>query len=499
MKIDIKKNYFFFLTIIVGTALCIIDCIVGSQPGRVQFVARNCIGILIAILIISNNGIKDYLKPCHAIWTAIYLIAVPFALKWGLNNYPYKGQFISALINAWIYGLIAINLFVKFAIKKNKLSINYILLSVWLLMMLLMVFSRNDSLWPLYFLIVFLSFYFTDFKKSEVEAICNGLPIGIIIGFFIIQGLALLFRPYDRFRYYGFYGNPNNNGLMYTLAYVASLCIILRFAQNNVKKVLLYMIVFLQTILISLSFYTGCRSALISDICLIIIFLAIILLKKAINQKMLINLCISFVICMITSIPISYLAIRYVPTIHLHPIYFDGEYSEAKILPGDPTDSEKYTSWQDVWEEIVSRYVAETDNKTENVNFSESGGIRLKVYKWYIHHLNVRGHRLDEETGVYISKTYTAPHAHNLFLQYAYWFGIPTAIVFIVLLVLCFVRFIGLIRDNQLSLACFMGLNILAFVVFGMFEVDWGVGNLSLSMLFIALLVVFKDLNLKNI
>ena len=101
--------------------------------------------------------------------------------------------------------------------------------------------------------------------------------------------------------------------------------------------------------------------------------------------------------------------------------------------------------------------------------------------------MNLRGHKYDEETGVYISEEYIAPHAHNLFLQYAYWFGIPTAVALMILLVLCFIRFLGMIKNNQLSTACLMGLSILAFVVFGMFEVDWGVGNLSLSMFFIVM------------
>ena len=90
-------------------------------------------------------------------------------------------------------------------------------------MLFFMLFSVNENIWPAWFAIVFGIFYLTDFDKQSIDNIYISIVDGIIIGFFAIQGMALLFRPYDMVRYVGLYINPNINALFYLVSYTAFL------------------------------------------------------------------------------------------------------------------------------------------------------------------------------------------------------------------------------------------------------------------------------------
>lgn len=98
-----------------------------------------------------------------------------------------------------------------------------------MLMLVGMAVIRSDYAWPKALLGAFLCFYLIDFREKDLNNLFSGMAEGIILGFFIIQVKAWMYRPYDMFgnmlsRYSGMYSHPNMNALLYLCTYSAVLC-----------------------------------------------------------------------------------------------------------------------------------------------------------------------------------------------------------------------------------------------------------------------------------
>jgi hypothetical protein len=225
----------------------------------------------------------------------------------------------------------------------------------------------------------------------------------------------------------------------------------------------------------------------------------------------------------IISIPIVYGAIRYTPTVHLHPLYFEGEYSTARIQPGEPADSEKYISFEHAMETNIGRlfyilpkfkdffdsfltikvYASSFEEfnepdyiftKEEVIVGIDPLELRREIHRYYFERLNLQGHSNDYE-GAPISVYTTAPHAHNVFIQMAFLYGIPSGILFILMILAFIPGCVSLIKSDDDFLACVISCYIIAFVVFGFFEIDWMCGQLPFSMLFILFRWVARNNN----
>ena len=241
------------------------------------------------------------------------------------------------------------------------------------------------------------------------------------------------------------------------------------------------------------------------------------------------NKVVSFIRCWlmlgfigVISVPIIYGAIRYMPTLHLHPLYFEGEYSINRVQPGEPRDSMKYITFEDAMRTNVGRvfykipklkeyfdlfipltvHAAEPEDvKETEFLFSqeeEKDGIdpielRKRIQTYYFERLNILGHTNDYEVAQLTSHS-NAPHAHNVFIQMAFLYGVPSGILF-VLMVLSFIPgCIGLMKKGEDDRVCLISCFVLSFVVFGLFEIDWMCGQLPFTMLFI----LFRDVVRKN-
>ncbi len=514
MLSSIRNNTYIIKIIILSIILCFVDCMLNSTPGRVQLIVQNFTGLVIGFFILSNYSARDFLKPCYYVWTAFSILLTPFAVLWGIKNYPYIGQWISIILNIILYGYIVIRIFIKLFKEKDYPIIRPINLWIWIIMFLLMFISRNENLWPLYFFIVFSSFYLTDYSEKRLNDLFLGISIGIIIGFFLLQGLALLFRPYDEVRYNGIFKNANMNALFYTLVFCAILSLIAFIVKKSNSEKIIIPLIFLCGAIIGLTLLAGSRTALISDFIIFSVF--IISLFTELKKKRIIKYLLIFIVSVIVMFFPTYLSVRYIPTIHLHPIYFEGEYSEKKVLPGEPRDSEKYVSAKEVIDRNFGRFlsvfvkvnrtestvnnatdvseesttVAESSSQKKQEEYLSSADVRYIIYKWYFDNLNIFGHSKNDETGVYVYKGYTAPHAHNVFLQMGFWYGIPTCLLFIYFVIQCYVSFVLLLKRKELFKACFLGCFISAFVVFGSLELVWHPGRLSFTLFFIILYFV---------
>lgn len=507
----IKGNRLRIFYAMCFVALCVVNNAVGSQPGRVQFVAVNLSGLVVATIIFSAYRFKDFLKPAYYVWAAVSVVGGVCAILWGAHNYPYWGRWCTAVLNVAVYGFIIIRLVIKFFAEKQVKPIRLISLSLWTLMIILMVVSPHESVWPLWYGVMFLSLYLSDFDVFHTKALLNGLMDGIIVGFVLIQGAAFAFRPYDLFRYHGFFTNPNMTALFYIVVYavfVTKWCL----STQQCKKILEQSIwAVLSCAMFGFVFLTGSKAALAAMAVITIVFLisVVCLSKKKIVSF--IKYCLIIGVLAIASIPVTYVLVRYLPTVHLHPIYFEGEYSESKVLPGESWDSEKYISFSTFMHVNLGRFLWFIDfdeeestaemgandkenniEEKERINdeylFNDADSLnpieeRLAIYGYYFKHLNLFGHSSSKD-GVPITPYYTIPHAHNWILQMSFSYGIIAGILLLYMTVQYMILVIRAFITKNYGFACLVGSIIATFFVFGFFEVSWAVGQIQFLLFF---------------
>ncbi len=494
--------------------LCILDWMKSSLNGRLQMIATNSTGIVVAFVIICALGVKSFSKKKSFIWFIMCIAAFPIATILILKHIPYRGQIISAEINVFMYGVILIRVIPNFLSNDGIKKIRIPIFAGWLLMLLLMLFSVNENIWPIWYALVFGSFYCLQIDKEIQNTLLNSIIDGILLGFIALQGMAFLFRPYDIYRYLGMYINPNFNALFYLMVYSALLCRWYILKRDNAGYFIRLIVILLSGTMYGFCIFTGCKAALLSMSCVTLGFTIYYL--RIIDHKVFefFRIWISLGVIAIFSIPIVYYGIRYLPTLHLHPLFFEGEYSEDRVLPGEPSDSEKYISYEyavKVNAERLFYYIPNSSDlfrlgfvmkvkaaglteldETEEYLFSQEEvnegvdpiKLRLKIYKYYWDRLNLWGHKNNYRSAM-LYENASAPHAHNAFIQIAFLYGIPAGILFVAMAIL---SILGSIRQllagndtNSLIMLCFS----LSFIVFGLFEVDWMCGQLPFTLYFL--------------
>lgn len=335
-----------------------IDQIKGSADGRIQMTAVNCMGLLMAVIILSAYSLKDFLKLPYYIWTGVFLVGGTLAYLWGKTNYPYQGRWLTAVLNVGIYGYILIRLFYRFVVEKQMLHVRKPLFCVWCIMFVCMMLSRNEAIWPLWFLVMFGSFYVTDYTPETRKALFDSMINGVLIGFFLIQGAAFVFRPFDdfSFRYYGMYANPNMNVLFYAVTYGAWLC---KWYQLKCRKTKLF-----------LRGVTACFSGAMFGFALLTMGRAGLLTMAVATLVFLIYCAVTLpgyrivrffgngiliVAAAVLSFPLVFGCVRYIPAYFHHPIWFGDEYNELKVHSWDPVDSEKYVDFDEFLQQSLGR------------------------------------------------------------------------------------------------------------------------------------------------
>jgi len=229
------------------------------------------------------------------------------------------------------------------------------------------------------------------------------------------------------------------------------------------------------------------------------------------------------VLCACLTFPLCFSAARYLPPVFHHPVWFWGEWAESKVHSWDKWDSEKFVDIDEFMDAALGRIVDSVtdllgysptvmrvqamevqpaqaegmETQAEVVQnastqesaltyeqFEDSYLVRKTIYQHYISRLNLLGQPYEEQ-GFRMTPTYWIGHAHNIFLQYGTDFGIPVMIMFAVLIVwaaICFTRRIYK-GCNEVWVGSLLFLLVPA--VFGMLEYSWGVGSVTILLLFV--------------
>ena len=190
MKLNIKQ---IFLTICVF-AFCIFDWLLGSLAGQIPVNCAILVFTFLGIIIISHYSYKDFLNvPCY-IWTFISVIAFPLFIWWNNHNAnSYQAitiQWCIDTITILLFGYVMILTLRTYLIDKKRPLINLGFLLLFVIFILLVLFSRNDNQWTKNYLMILLLIYITPFTKEEHSDFIPALINGVILGFFFLQSAA---------------------------------------------------------------------------------------------------------------------------------------------------------------------------------------------------------------------------------------------------------------------------------------------------------------------
>lgn len=493
--------------------LMLVDWSQTSLNGGIWAMTVNCIGLILCVLIGSLLSWNKRPGKVYLIWLGVWFVGAITAFciwKMDINN-VLEGQFITALLNIAAIGILVIKywqegIFQKFFLKIRHKNIFFICL--WIALTLWMCLSPQRSIWHIWFFVLFSLFYILPVSRVQKNRIVNGVLNGIILGFFVLQILAYGFRPYDMVRYRGFFSNCNYNALMYLVTYCAVLTRILFWEKKEKGPLRRWCLLFFYVLaggLLGFSLMTMTRTALIMDTVVTICFLGVLLYRYVLEKKRLLKMVhgivsrgIVIVGLSVLLFPAVFLTVRYLPTILHHPIWFLDEYSIERVHSFDDYDSYKYIEIDEFLEEFCNRFsiaapmrvhaeeLAGDSAKMGNASgvIPESGAIRLEIYRLYLENLNLKGHALWE--GFFqINDEYYSYHAHNVFVQMAFTYGIPAGIMFILLVIMIGVRTLGAVLKRPYdSWAIFRCLAYLVFLGYGMLEMTWNTGQLTLFLFY---------------
>ena len=118
---------------------------------------------------------------------------------------------------------------------------------------------------------------------------------------------------------------------------------------------------------------------------------------------------------------------------------------------------------------------------------TELGGLltRKTIYQYYLERLNILGYPYDEQ-GFQLTPYYWVGHAHNIYLQYGTDFGVIMLTLFIGLVVGAIIVLVQKITKQCKEQGVGWLLFLLVPIVFGFLEYSWGVGSITILLLFVA-------------
>lgn len=489
-------------------AINIIELLRASMTGDIWYVAVNCTGLVMMIVVFSAYPIKDFLD----LWNGVYTLLCIFSMilvgvLWVPTGDYVLWQIETALMNVWWIGIVARYLFQKVIVQKTIAFKPGITGWLWIAMSILMIISVNENWWPLWFLLMFGAFYLTPYKEGDRRILWNAMLDGTLISFFCIQSYAYGFRPYDEVRYKGAFGNCNMAALYYLIVYLMCLLKLHLLEHKKSKKVWKLFYLIGAGGMLSFQLFTMCRTAWITSFIFTVLygFLVIRKIWKKTWRQVFYRGCALVLALVFTFLPVYY-TMRWLPTILHHPVWYEGEYSIKKVHSFDPPDSEKYVELDEFLSELFGRIqksigkAASIDPFVLHVNASaeeykrvpledipgldESLKIRMTIFKAYINDLNLFGHR--SEDGFYYIGTseYHSWHAQNLWLQMAFCYGIPTGILSIILTIAILIQQKRKMDHMENVYAVFPFLVCVVVFLFGTMEVVWNSGQLIMFLFF---------------
>lgn len=501
----------YVLYVLCFMALNYIEYLRATKTGDVWKTAANCTGLVIMVIVFSQIPIRKFLKPVYYGYTVLCIAAICLIyLHWQQHIGEYCfGQMATAVMNVWWLGM-AVPYFFRQVIEEKVLKPRIGVLGwTWILFTVWTVISVAGRWWPLWYLFMFGIFYLTRFSREDKVYLVEAMLDGTIVSFFILQTYAYLFRPYDNSRYHGAFVNSNMMALYYLIIY----CMVLvKLHLLHVEKAkwgwkLFYLIG--AAGMLGFQFLTICRTSWICSV-VITLYYGWQVIHKAWGErirKLILRGC-AFLLFTVVLFPVVFWTVRWLPTIHPHPIWHPGEWRTDAVFSWDPPDSEKYVEMDEFLEDALGRIVnalklfqsrnsfvlhayAMTEDVVPEPDYDwqrSSLTVRKVFFQTYWEHATWLGH--PEEDGHYIfgeSGVYMW-HGQNLWIQMVYYFGYPAGALVLLMIVFSLWKAFkkaGTIREDPYAILPII--ICLAFFMFGLMEVVWNPGQLIFTLVFMVM------------
>ena len=507
-------------------ALGIIDQRRGSAVGNIQMAAANLTGVIVALLLLPSLRWSAFrrkgklVQNPYFLWSIFAGVSGILASVWGWNHWEYREPWITGVLNVVVWGYLVIYLVREWKQLAGREKLHNPFYWCVFAMFGWMILSIHDVLLPVWMLVIFGGFYLIGIPGANREDFFQGLLNGIILWFFLQQIVAFGLRPYDYVRYRGMYSGETQSGLFYMIVYCAFLCKWVWAKKKGCTRFWVWSWFFLSAASISFLLLTGGRSSLMGAAVATLLLYTIYDIVWGKSFYRWLGRIALFGVLVALTFPMVYGAVRYLPTILHHPIWFEGEYSEeSSVRSYDAWDSDRYITFEEAVDSNIGRILsivgidikkitgenlssmltihalaAEGDlaeDAAERIDpgsspehefrlpDSERGdpvSLRKTIYACYLYHMNWLGHS-KEEYGFYLVDGYFSKHAHNMLIQMGYDYGIPAGILFLGFLLYSLFRFLqSAVRDKDdqrwicltfLGVIFFYGMTEMA-VIYGM-------------------------------
>lgn len=496
------------------------DVLPGYKMGDIWLIISNATGILMMLIVLSGYNLKKFLTKTNLVWTGLCVVAMvvwPY-MRTGQNGTILVQEEI-AIINVWWIILVAKQIIMK-ALKTKKSPIKFnLIVCLWIAITLCMFFSVAKShIWPVFYLGMFGTFYLTEYKKEDIVSLFNAMMDGSILAFVLMQTVACLLRPYDTIRYEMLYTDCNMAASYYLIIYVMFLAKLHVLYMNKAKGWKRLACVVGQGSTLVLMFMTGCRMVLVTAV-LVTILYGIVAVRK-LWQKKWINVFLRGIILVVITLVMlypTYLIIRWVPTVIPARLWYYEEFErlESEVLLGDSKYSDKYVDIEELFEVQLIRFRSmfpkhekESTMSSEikrdywsgeavivcavpidlgksvylaSISISDSSlNDRMSIYKLYYDKLTWFGNAPTE-----LENYEMRYHAHTLYLQIAYLYGIPAGILLVVIAICLVVgHWRNVLTENINPYAIIPFMICVIFFGSGIMNVVWNTGQLMLFLVF---------------
>lgn len=412
-----------------------------------QKIGANLVYCSFALAIICTFTKKELINWYNLVYT---VIAVPAGIFYCL---PYKEevwQWDIAKGNAWcvaLWGVILCNIIRLLILeRKPRYRISGIYTLVVVLLLASMIMNRNKRTWPIEAAVFFGLFAIRLLYKGDRNLYLRNFRNGIFLHFLWISGYAFLYRPFHFFMWVRY------GGVFHTVTMAAVYdCLVLVLATGNLlikyakgkSLSCLWKEIGMVGITAGFLFLTASKTGIYAAVILILLLL-VVTVFTAFQDKLVGLLKRLGILCLTaaTFIVIVFSACRLVPAVVSEPFTYDIERFSESIVAGDAWDSYRFVTVQKFLALFVTRFRTydEADITIEiavlGARADYSNG-RQYLFKSYFHELDWKGHEgedLPESSGE------RAGHAHNVYLQMAYDFGIAAGILFLGLCIFAGIR-----------------------------------------------------------
>ena len=531
MKICNSQKLNNLIQILILALLPLIDLYRTVGASEQTMMATQAIGLVIAGVLITHYQIKEFFKLYNLIWgilCAIGIFTIHSIYSRLTSAILYERECWIICINVCLYGMIYTYL-IKKSIKeknnikeilKNCISVRNLPVLFWLVYEICAICAKEIIYRPFFETAYFLPFFVVVFSGDERKRLYENFTNGILIGFWALQAIAFLRRPWvdNMSQYPGMYTNSNLYDIMCMLVLFLLLLRMTKVRRVKGIKCIQYWFYLLQygMIFSFIMLSVGRMTIIFTIVGTAIYLLMMLLVVERVKVKQFILSAASIILAIIIMFPVTVASVSYFPRILKRPISYGMEYEKwgdlnnkdnyvsidefaemfigraVALLKGEQTDTESNTTAESAPEVVYENVASDKKYFLEDENYSAIE-LRVAIGLTFFSELNMQGHTTDEWC-LWVSPTEQFIHAHNIFIMLAFIYGIPAGIFFILWMLSGIVYGIRYSRKQRDVYMFFPVVIILVVISFGCFEMNWQPGTLS----WFALLFATKYVSLES-